>query len=65
MAIRLINSRKLPPLFVLPSLEDIRKKKNGYPIESVRTTPKIRRNEPCPCGSGKKYKLCCFTINKK
>ena len=20
---------------------------------------KIRRNEPCPCGSGKKYKYCC------
>jgi hypothetical protein len=24
-----------------------------------RTTPKIGRNEPCPCGSGKKYKKCC------
>lgn len=24
-----------------------------------RTTPKIRPNEPCPCGSGKKYKKCC------
>ncbi len=22
-------------------------------------TPKIGRNEPCPCGSGKKYKKCC------
>jgi len=22
---------------------------------------KIRRNEPCPCGSGKKYKQCCMT----
>ena len=20
---------------------------------------KIKRNEPCPCGSGKKYKKCC------
>ncbi len=25
----------------------------------VRETPKIGRNEPCPCGSGKKYKKCC------
>jgi len=25
----------------------------------VRSTPKIGRNEPCPCGSGKKYKQCC------
>jgi preprotein translocase subunit SecA len=25
----------------------------------VRSEPKIGRNEPCPCGSGKKYKKCC------
>ena len=24
----------------------------------VRNKPKIGRNEPCPCGSGKKYKQC-------
>ncbi|MBF0510706.1 MAG: DUF1186 domain-containing protein [Candidatus Omnitrophica bacterium] len=24
------------------------------------TEPKIGRNEPCPCGSGKKYKKCCL-----
>jgi preprotein translocase subunit SecA len=24
----------------------------------VRETPKVGRNEPCPCGSGKKYKHC-------
>jgi preprotein translocase subunit SecA len=24
----------------------------------VRTQPKVGRNEPCPCGSGKKYKKC-------
>ena len=24
-----------------------------------RTTPKVGRNDPCPCGSGKKYKNCC------
>jgi SEC-C motif-containing protein len=24
-----------------------------------RETPKIGRNDPCPCGSGKKYKKCC------
>jgi len=24
----------------------------------VRTEPKVGRNEPCPCGSGKKYKNC-------
>ncbi len=25
----------------------------------VRTAPKVERNAPCPCGSGKKYKKCC------
>ena len=29
-------------------------------VETVRRTePKVRRNDPCPCGSGKKYKKCC------
>jgi uncharacterized protein YecA (UPF0149 family) len=26
----------------------------------VRTVPKVGRNDPCPCGSGKKYKKCCL-----
>ena len=25
----------------------------------VRGTAKVGRNDPCPCGSGKKYKKCC------
>ncbi|MDD5439589.1 MAG: SEC-C metal-binding domain-containing protein, partial [Candidatus Omnitrophica bacterium] len=30
------------------------------PIETIkRISPKVGRNEPCPCGSGKKYKKCC------
>jgi preprotein translocase subunit SecA len=28
-------------------------------VEPVRRGPKIGRNDPCPCGSGKKYKHCC------
>lgn len=24
-----------------------------------RAAPKVGRNEPCPCGSGRKYKICC------
>ena len=28
-------------------------------IKPVRTGPKVGRNDPCPCGSGKKYKQCC------
>ena len=29
----------------------------------VRKDKKIGRNDPCPCGSGKKYKQCCGKIN--
>lgn len=30
-----------------------------HPGTVVRDSPKIGRNEPCPCGSGKKFKKCC------
>jgi|GEM_PF-1657555 len=39
----------LPPDFPPPSDE----------FTFVHTTPKVGRNDPCPCGSGKKYKYCC------
>ena len=29
------------------------------PVQAVRQGPKIGRNAPCACGSGKKYKKCC------
>ena len=29
------------------------------PVQPVKAGPKIGRNDPCPCGSGKKYKNCC------
>lgn len=28
-------------------------------FQIVNTGPKVGRNDPCPCGSGKKYKKCC------
>jgi preprotein translocase subunit SecA len=28
----------------------------------IRTGPKVGRNDPCPCGSGKKYKNCCGAL---
>jgi len=28
-------------------------------IMPVRRGPKVGRNDPCPCGSGKKFKKCC------
>ncbi len=28
-------------------------------VPVTRAAPKVGRNEPCPCGSGKKFKRCC------
>jgi len=28
-------------------------------VPVVREEPKVGRNDPCPCGSGKKFKKCC------
>lgn len=31
------------------------------PVDTIRNVaPKVGRNDPCPCGSGKKYKKCCM-----
>ncbi len=32
------------------------------PAETIHSDGKPKRNDPCPCGSGKKFKQCC--INK-
>ncbi|MHC4698064.1 MAG: SEC-C metal-binding domain-containing protein [Planctomycetota bacterium] len=29
------------------------------PVEPIQADAKPERNDPCPCGSGKKYKKCC------
>jgi len=31
----------------------------GEPAPIVNAAPKVGRNDPCPCGSGRKYKKCC------
>ncbi|WP_443739448.1 preprotein translocase subunit SecA [Treponema sp.] len=37
----------------------MRSGRQGQSITVTRATPKVGRNDPCPCGSGKKYKNCC------
>ena len=36
--------------------------RSTQPGAPIRNTPKtsVGRNDPCPCGSGKKYKKCCY-----
>ncbi len=38
---------------------NISEKEGGMKKTVVNTEPKVGRNDPCPCGSGKKYKNCC------
>ncbi len=34
-------------------------------VTSPRRALKVGRNDPCPCGSGKKYKDCCLPKGEK
>jgi preprotein translocase subunit SecA len=40
--------------------QDYATNENDMPVkqEPVKVGPKVGRNDPCPCGSGKKYKQC-------
>jgi len=33
---------------------------DSSPVQTVRRSKKVGRNEPCLCGSGKKFKKCCY-----
>jgi predicted aspartyl protease len=44
--------------FRMPSMAEIDFVKHSY-LMPIRNDQKIGRNDPCPCGSGKKYKHCC------
>ncbi len=44
-----------PPL-TSPPLE---KSSRAEPVTTIRFDTKVGRNDPCPCGSGKKFKKCC------
>jgi hypothetical protein len=44
---------------ILESLPDYAPPSLAAPIPVRRTGTKAGRNDPCPCGSGKKYKKCC------
>ncbi|MDR3165583.1 MAG: SEC-C domain-containing protein [Synergistaceae bacterium] len=43
--------------FRMPSIQEI--DFAGYTYRPVKTVDEPGRNDPCPCGSGKKYKRCC------
>jgi len=50
--------RKINAPSLLDPITDFTQPSNVGTIK--RDTPKVGRNDPCPCGSGKKYKKCCL-----
>ena len=51
---------EVTPMSKIPSATDTPQIKEAPPLEQHRReSPKVGRNDPCPCGSGKKYKKCC------
>ena len=48
---RYFKAQRFPSIDTLGNIPDF-----------LRTMPKVGRNDPCPCGSGKKFKHCCGKI---
>lgn len=38
---------------------------NPTPRQMARTPPRVGMYEPCPCGSGQKFKWCCYHKNDR
>jgi hypothetical protein len=51
------NKNEMNSFMTLYNLQNKKKMQNKN--ETMQTHLKVGRNEPCPCGSGKKYKKCC------
>jgi len=41
------------------------KAKESKPRAAMTDKPKVGRNDPCPCGSGLKFKQCCLRKRKQ
>jgi uncharacterized protein YecA (UPF0149 family) len=53
-----IDPGNIPPTLTQDVVSILKEKGGGEPRRNIE--PKQKRNDPCPCGSGKKYKKCCI-----
>jgi hypothetical protein len=57
-----------PPELAVPEEPSPAREREDYPewkpAPILRTEKKVGRNDPCPCGSGKKFKKCCMNREK-
>ena len=64
----LLTKLKTDLVTMLLNLKIIEKKENDNSENNVKENltsiakSKVGRNQPCPCGSGKKYKYCCGAL---
>ena len=63
----LLDKLKQDCITILMNLQVVEKLKEESKVEEEKTDPKLtgkkmKRNEPCYCGSGKKYKHCCGAL---
>ena len=50
---------QVQPQFTEAKVYDPQKPQTNEKQQTVKVAKKVGRNDPCPCGSGKKYKNCC------
>lgn len=56
---KLIHPSPQEPTRSHTSPEQLPKREEPFAFPMERDTPKIGRNDSCPCGSGRKFKFCC------
>ncbi|NUP06195.1 MAG: UPF0149 family protein [Polyangiaceae bacterium] len=50
---------------VLAALDAFLPLRGALPTLAASAGPRLRRGDPCPCGSGKKYKRCCMDADRE
>jgi preprotein translocase subunit SecA len=57
-----VRGRQLQPVGAMATVGGDGEGEVAIDLPVRRSMPKVGRNEPCPCGSGKKYKNCCGRV---
>jgi uncharacterized protein YecA (UPF0149 family) len=58
---KIYKEEKLPAVALVPNRF---MRIEPTPAQMRRRPPRVGRNEPCPCGSGLKFKKCCLQLEQ-
>jgi len=56
---KIVDVRKMAPTIMAQARKSFLAPAKEGAVNATSATKKVGRNDPCPCGSGKKYKKCC------